>query len=305
MTRPAYDALPPEVRAWADESLGSPVTAWSSEPGGFSPGVAARVSCADGTRAFLKAVSAEVNPVSPGMHRTEAEVTAALPASLGSPRLLSSYDDGTWVALLLEQVDGRPPAVPWRPDELSAALRALDRLAEVPALPGLPSFAERLGDEFSCWQQMAASPPPDLLPWQRDHLDDLLELELAAVEAVAGDRLVHLDARGDNMLVRADGEVVLVDWPWAAAGDPLADLVCFVPSAVLTGAGDPESVLLGSATGRDADPRAVNAILTAFTGLMEHARRKPPPPGIETVRDFQAAQAAVAGEWLCRRTGWA
>jgi aminoglycoside phosphotransferase (APT) family kinase protein len=195
--------------------------------------------------------------------------------------------------------------VPWQPDELAAALRALDRLAEVPALPGLPSFAERLGDEFSRWQQMAEAPPEDLLPWQRDHLDDLLELEVAAVQAVAGDRLVHLDARGDNMLVRADGEVVLVDWPWAAAGDPLADLVCFVPSAVLAGAGDPEALLLGSATGRDADPRAVNAVLAAFTGLMEHARRKPPPPGIETVRDFQAAQAAVAGEWLCRRTGWA
>src|SRR3954462_2312665 len=113
MARPAYDALPSAVRAWADQVLGSPVCTWSSEPGGFSPGVAARVTCADGTRAFLKAVSADANPDSPGMHRTEAKVTAALPPALGSPRLLSSYDDGTWVALLLDQVDGRPPARPW------------------------------------------------------------------------------------------------------------------------------------------------------------------------------------------------
>src|SRR3954454_8104023 len=126
MTRPSYDALPAVVRAWVDEALGSSVVQSSSEHGGFSPGVAARVTCADGTRAFVKAVSAEVNPVSPGMHRTEAKVTAALPAALGSPRRLSSYDDGTWVALLLEQVDGRPPVSPWRPDELAAALRTLD-----------------------------------------------------------------------------------------------------------------------------------------------------------------------------------
>jgi hypothetical protein len=305
MVRPAYDELPGTVRTWADETLGSPVCAWTSEPGGFSPGVAARLTCGDGTRAFLKAVSADVNPVSPGMHRTEASVTEALPPQLGSPRLLASYDDGTWVALLLEQVDGRPPAVPWRPEELTAALRALDRLAEVPALPGLPSFAERLGDEFSCWHEMAAQGlPGDLAAWQREHLEDLLALETAAVDAVAGDRLLHLDARADNMLVRPDGEVVLVDWPWAAAGDPIADLVCFVPSAVLLGAPDPEAVLQGSATGRRADPDAVNAVLAAFTGLMEAARRRPPPPGIETVRAFQAEQARVAGAWLCRRTGW-
>jgi hypothetical protein len=304
MPRPTYDALPSVVRAWADEALGSRVCAWTSEPGGFSPGVAARVTCVDGTLAFLKAVSADVNPVSPGMHRTEAKVTAALPPSLGSPRLLASYDDGTWVALLFEQVDGRPPLSPWQPAELTAALRMLDRLAAVPALPGLPSFAERLGDEFACWHALAQNLPDDLAPWQSAHLADLLELETAAVDVVAGDRLVHLDARGDNMLVRPDGEVVLVDWPWAAAGNPLVDVVCFVPSAVLGGAPDPEAVLQGSVTGRQAEPAAVNAVLAAFTGLMEFSRRKPPPPGIETVRAFQAAQARVAGDWLLRRTGW-
>jgi phosphotransferase family enzyme len=304
MSRPAYDALPADVRAWADHLLGSPVCAWSSESGGFSPGVAARVTCADGRRAFVKAVSAQVNPVSPQMHRTEAKVTAAHPPELGSPALLGMYDDGTWVALLLEQVDGRPPAVPWQPTELAAALRALDRLAAVPALAGLPTFAERLGDEFACWHRLAEDPPEDLLPWQVAHLDDLLALEAAAVQAVEGDRLLHLDARGDNMLVRPDGEVVLVDWPWAAAGNPLVDLVCFVPSAVLNGAPDPEAVLRATASGRSADPAAVDAVLAAFSGLMELSRRKPPPPGIDAVRAFQAAQAEVAGDWLRRRTGW-
>src|SRR4051812_47639811 len=202
MGRPPYDALPTAVRAWADAALGSRVVAWTSEPGGFSPGVAARVTCADGTPAFLKAVSAEANPDSPGMHRTEVKVTAALPPALGSPRLLSSYDDGTWVALLLEQVDGRPPATPWQPHELAAALRALDRLSVEPALPGLPSAADLLGEDFSCWRQMATEPPADLAPWQVRHLDELAAMETAWTDASAGDRLLHLDARGDNMLVR-------------------------------------------------------------------------------------------------------
>jgi aminoglycoside phosphotransferase (APT) family kinase protein len=262
------------------------------------------VTCADGTRAFVKAVSADVNPVSPGMHRTEATVTAALPASLGSPRLLASYDDGTWVALLLEQVDGRPPAVPWRPDELAAALRMLDRLSREPALPGLRTADEVLGEDFTCWRQLAGDPPADLAAWQLAHLDELVALEAGWVEAGAGDRLLHLDARGDNMLVRPDGEIVLVDWPWAAAGDPVLDVIAFLPSAMLDGVDDPERVLQATAAGRAASPDAVTALLVAVVGMMEWACRRPPPPGIDTVRAFQAAQARVAGAWLLRRTGW-
>jgi aminoglycoside phosphotransferase (APT) family kinase protein len=304
MARPAYDALPREVRRWADGALGSPVTAWTSESGGFSPGVAARVTCADGTRAFLKAVSAEVNPVAPGLHRTEARVTAALPPELGSPALLALYDDGTWVALLLEVVDGRPPLLPWQPDELAAALRALDRLADVPALPGLPPVAESLAEEFTGWRTLAVDPPDDLEPWQLRHLDELVALETAWPDAAAGDRLLHLDARDDNMLVTPDGEVVLVDWPWAAVGNPLLDVVGFIPSAMLCGLGDPEAVLAATAAGRTAAPEHVTCLVATFCGLMEDARRRPPPPGIDAVRAFQAAQAGTSGRWLRLRTGW-
>jgi hypothetical protein len=304
MGRPAYDELPTDVRAWAEDVLGSPVRSWTSEPGGFSPGVAARLQCADGTRAFLKAVSAEVNPRSPEMHRTEARVTAALPAALGSPRLLASYDDGTWVGLLLEECRGRPPVTPWQPAELAAALRALDRLAVVPALPGLPTAFEILGDEFTGWRELAGDRPADLAPWQVTHLDELVALEEAWPEAAAGDRLLHLDARGDNMLVRDDGEIVLVDWPWAGAGAPVLDVVGFIPSALINGASDPEALLQATAAGRAASPEAVTALVAAFTGLMERASRRPPPPGIDTVRAFQAAQARAGGGWLLQRTGW-
>src|SRR5687767_6885458 len=104
MGRPTYEALPAAITDWVAEVLGSPVVAAESQSGGFSPGVAARVACADGTRAFVKAVSSEVNPDSPDMHRAEARITALLPPSLGSPTLIGSYDDETWVALLLEEV---------------------------------------------------------------------------------------------------------------------------------------------------------------------------------------------------------
>jgi hypothetical protein len=304
MARPPYDALPDAIRAWVDGALGSPVVTWTSESGGFSPGVAARIRCADGTCAFVKAVSAQANPVTPDMHRTEARVTAALPASLGSPRLLASYDDGTWVALLLEEVDGHAPAVPWAAAELAAALRVLDRLSEIPALPGLPSVFDVLGEEFTGWRSLAAAGCTDLAPWQTEHLQDLIAYETAWPEAAAGDRLLHLDARGDNMLITPDGAAVLVDWPWAAAGNPLLDVVGFIPSAMINGVTDPEAVLAATTAGRSADPEHVTALVVAFAGLMEQARRRPPPPGIDSVRAFQQAQAEATGRWLRLRTGW-
>src|SRR3954466_6975004 len=113
-----YDGLSAGVRGWVDDRLGSRVVSAETQVGGFSPGVAARLICADGTRAFVKAVSAEANPRSPDMHRREARITAALPAAAPAPRLLASYDDDTWVALLLEDVGGAHPQLPWQDAEL-------------------------------------------------------------------------------------------------------------------------------------------------------------------------------------------
>lgn len=304
MPRPHYDALPDLVRDWVDVTLGSPVVSATSEAGGFSPGVAARVGCADGRRAFVKAASGEVNAFTPSLHRREAEVTAALPPSVGAPALLGAYDDGGWVLLLLEQVDGRPPAQPWRQEELAAALDALDRLAEVTAPDVLRPAAEAMAGEFGGWQELAAAPPPDLTPWEARHLDRLAGLEQTWPQAAEGDRLLHLDARGDNMLVGAAGGVVLVDWPWAARGNPVLDVIGFAPSAVLAGAPPSERLLASTSAGRKADAGAVTALLCAFAGLMQASRRRPAPPGMETVRAFQAAQGDVALRWLAERTGW-
>src|SRR4051812_22152047 len=111
--RVAYDALPAPVRGWVATTLGSPVVQARTQPGGFSPGVAARLVCADGSRAFVKAVSAQTNEDSPKLHRREAQVLAALPDDLPVPRLIAAYDEAPWVVLLIEDADGRQPRLPW------------------------------------------------------------------------------------------------------------------------------------------------------------------------------------------------
>ena len=52
--------VPEPVTSWVERELGSQVVEWRSQSGGRSPGTADRLVCADGSRAFLKAVHPRV-----------------------------------------------------------------------------------------------------------------------------------------------------------------------------------------------------------------------------------------------------
>jgi hypothetical protein len=318
--RPQWEQVPAAVRAAVEEVLGFPVVRAESQSGGYSPGVAARVHGPAGEQAFVKAVSSEANPLSPDLHRDEARFTALLPPDHPSPRLLGSYDDGTWVALVLEAVDGRPPSVPWTEPDLEAAVAAVRGQAQVKASPELPTVVETHGPVLTGWRSLRAD-RPCLTAWEDRHLAALAELEPTWEEAASGEDWVHLDSRGDNMLIRPDGTAVLVDWPWSCRGAAVFDAVGFVPSAIRDGAlgvvPEPSAVLqmpwdqLGDACeelfdrfGAPAPADDVTALVCAFAGLMQHVMRQPPPPGIPAVRSFQAEQGHVACAWLARRTGW-
>ncbi|MDP9181309.1 MAG: phosphotransferase, partial [Actinomycetota bacterium] len=232
--RPPWEHVPAPVRAEIEDVLGFPVVRSESQSGGFSPGVAARVHGPDGEQAFVKAVSTDANPATPEMHRDEARFTALLPPNHPSPRLLGSYDDGTWVALVLEAVDGRPPSHPWNEQDLGAAVEAIVRQAGVRAVPELPTVVETHGQELVGWRSIAAE-RPHLTGWEDEHLSALTALEPLWEAAATGDDWLHLDSRGDNMLVRPDGSAVLVDWPWSCRGAAVFDAIGFVPAAVRDG----------------------------------------------------------------------
>jgi aminoglycoside phosphotransferase (APT) family kinase protein len=304
--------MPAALRQAVEAGLGSRVVEAVTQPGGFSPGVAARLVLADGRRAFVKAVGPQPNPESPDLHRAEARVAAALPAAAPAPRLLACYDQDGWVALLFEDIDGVMPRQPWRPDELRRVLAMLTELADVltPAPIDAPPLADQLGEEFRGWRGLAAARDADqdrlawLDPWARRHLDRLVELEAGWPAAVAGTTLLHADLRADNLLLTPT-RVVVVDWPWAATGAAWVDLLFMLPSVGMQGGPDPEAVFADHPVARDADAGAVLSVLAALTGYFLSRARRPAPPGLPTLRAFQAAQGAVALAWLRRRAAWA
>ncbi|MFI2738143.1 phosphotransferase family protein [Streptomyces sp. NPDC018711] len=302
-------AVPPGVRSRVEASLGSPVDHAATQAGGFSPGVAARMRLADGRRVFVKAVGPEPNPDTPGLHRAEARITAALPATAPVPSLLMALDLDGWVVLVLEDVDGRTPAQPWRPDELRRVLAATAELSALldPAPVEAPTVADRFGGKFRGWRQLAAASArgaDDLAwldPWARRHLVRLAEREAGWTAAVAGSALVHGDLRADNVLLTG-GRVVVVDWPWASVGAPWFDVVAMGPSVIMQGAPDAVGLLDGHLRARGADAEDVTTVLVALAGYFLHQSVQPPPPGLPTLRGFQRAQGEAALDWARERT---
>lgn len=305
-----WPQLPARVRAAVEAWLGSPIVAAVTQPGGFSPGVAARLRTAGGRSVFVKAVAPAPNPDAPAFHRREARIVAALPADVPAPRLLWSYDegDGGWVALAYEDVDGRQPALPWRAGELERVLDALARLTRRLTPSPLPAdVAGRAGDSslFSrhWWEQLRRERPAGLDEWSARHLDRLAALEAGAAAAVAGETLLHCDVRADNLLLTPD-RVLVVDWPHARIGAAWVDVVCFAPSVAMQGGPPPEALLRRHPAGSGAAAEPVTAAIVALAGAFTHWSLQPPPPGLPTLRPFQAAQGAVARAWVAERTGW-
>jgi len=66
------------VRAEIERACGAAVVEAMTAPGDFSPGLAARILCANGRRWFVKAASAQVNPDTPRLHRQEAKILGDL-----------------------------------------------------------------------------------------------------------------------------------------------------------------------------------------------------------------------------------
>lgn len=309
MTRLAWHDIPGPVRAQIEDVLGGRVVEAVSQSGGFSPGSADRVVTADGRRAFVKAASPAVNVDTPAIHRREAAITAKLPAAVPAPALLGAVDDGDWIALVLEDVEGRHPATPWQPRELEAVLDTLQLVAavELPVDVPLVEVSDALAGDAAAWRaiDLDALPPMrgGLDTWVRTHFDGLVDAATRGAVDARGDRLVHYDTRADNLLIRQDGTVVLVDWPWGARGAGWFDaLSLLINVRYYEPAADIERTISQHAVFDGMPADAATNVLAGFAGMFLSSSLRPDPPRMPTLRMFQRDQAIVTLDWL--RTRW-
>ncbi|GAB3761051.1 phosphotransferase [Microlunatus parietis] len=309
--RPYLD-LPAEVRAWVDRTLGEPVVEVADKQGGFSPGVAAVVAGASGHSLFIKAVGSAVNPDAIRMYREEQQHSARLPEIDFVPRTVATGEltvgEEQYAISALPAIDAAPPPHPWT---LADANRAFDTVGELGDRLTPSPWPEPTGDElgrfFGGWRNLGGGDPWLADPWIAERAERFAELEAATVERMAGDTLSHTDLRADNLLFGPD-RVWVVDWAAAQNAarwlDPallLADLV--VSRADLGDGGEidvarfaVEHPALGTV------PFEVNwAGVCCLAGALHGFSQRPAPPGLPTIRPWQARCADTMIAW-CRRT---
>lgn len=250
-------------------------------------------------------MSETANPDTHEMHRREARILAAMPTSAPVAHLLWSFDELGWVGLCLEDVDGRHPHEPWTDEDLSLVIAAAKTLAK--NLTPSPIAVERTAAHaflagINGWRIALERNEDRLDPWALRNLPRLAELEARAPAGAEGDTLLQFDTRADNILI-SGGRVFFVDWPAARTGAWWIDLVFMAPSVAMQGGPAPDEFLRRIDVG-DVSSSALDAVISTMAGYFCVHALDPAPPGIPTLRAFQAAQGRRALEWLRERTGW-
>jgi hypothetical protein len=270
-----------------------------SQGGGFTPGFASVLTCADGSRHFVKAASTAAQRMFAASYREEARKLRALPESVPAPRLLWAVDDD-WVVLGLEYVEASAPQRPWRTAELDRSLDALEvvaeRLTPVPEELGLGPVADEFAGWPAYWEEVRALQ-------DRPHADEAAALAAGYADVVDGETVVHTDIRDDNLLLTADGRTLICDWNWPATGAAWLDSLILLIGPRGDGL-DVDAVLASRTLLRDVPPDHVDRLLALLCGYFLKSAREPVPPTSPHIREAQRWQGEVVWDWLAERRGW-
>lgn len=289
--------LPPPVRSAVERRLGSAVVDATSCDAGYTPGLASVVTCADGSRHFLKAASTKAQKVAADAYRIEARRLRTLPPTVPAPRLQWTHESDDWIVLGIEYVEGRAPVRPWTPTDLAACsdmlVAAAAELTPAPGL-GLPTYAEELGSWADLWATRLADLP---------HAAECAALTARIGEVSAGETLVHCDLRDDNLLLGAAGEVWLCDWNWPVRGaawlDSLILLVGPRGDGLDVSAHIATHPLLAAVPVEDVD-----VVLAHLLGYFTAAADLPRVSNSPYLRTVAGWQRDVLFRWLAERRGW-
>jgi len=295
-----WSFLPPVVRRWVEHRLGSPVVDAQSQRSGFTPGLASVLTCADGSRHFVKAASARAQAAFAQSYRDEARQLMVLPPEVAAPPLRWSHEADGWFALETAYVDARAPRRPWQTDELESCLgllaRTAGRLTPVPLGAAPPTLAEETEAWPASWDVLGRR-------WSHPHLSEAAALAARHREVLAGDTLVHGDVRDDNLLLAATGDVQLCDWTWPSRGAAWYDSLALLVGACGDGL-DADAVLTAHPTFDRVPADSVDVALALLAGHDLACAGLRAPPTSPWLRAHQRWQGTAAWAWLCRRRGW-
>lgn len=267
-TRIDWPDLPAPARAAVEENIGR-ISAFRTVGAGLNSEVAAVLDTVNG-RVFLKGVPLARKTLAACQQR-EAAVNPFVLAV--TPALLWSGEAEGWSLLAFEYVESRH--ADYRPgsSDLDAIVEVLNRLHKV-AAPDLPEV-RRAEQRWRSWG-----------------VDE-------DVTFFAGDRLLHTDFAGHNLLVGTDdGAAWTIDWAWATAGAPFIDPACLIIRLIDAGhtPKGAESWAQRCDAWVGAEPRAVDAFAEACVRMWGEIATNGPV-------EWTQSMARSADEWAAYRRG--
>jgi hypothetical protein len=97
---------------------------------------------------------------------------------------------------------------------------------------------------------------------------------------------------------------VLVDWAWACRGAPWLDSLVLAMDFTVKGGPDPEAFLERNPVTADVPSEHLAALLWCLVGVWSERARRPGPPGLPTIRSWQAHCAEKTYGWLDGSSWW-
>jgi hypothetical protein len=242
----------------------------------------------DRRTAFVKVGA---NELTAGWTRTEYQTYQSLRGWF-LPEVLGFDDDGSRPVLALEDLSEADWPPPWTDERVA---QVLDALAAIAGTSPPDHLQSQLPDDGIDWRTVDADPGPFLAlglcsaPWLENVLPELITA--AAAAPLAGDALVHLDIRSDNLCFR-DRRAVVIDWNHACLANSDLDIAFWLPSLEAEGGPPPDDIL----------PDAPG--LAAWVAGYFCARAgEAPIPDAPHVRELQLRQSRTALPWAARALG--
>ncbi|MFF5265401.1 phosphotransferase [Actinomadura viridis] len=196
--RSDWTDLPEQLRAEIEARTG-PITGIDPAPTGNHADIASTLHTPGG-RIFVKAARKLPDKDGPEVMSLRREATVNPHVGEFAPRLLWTTEDGGWLALAFEHVDGRhADFTPGSPD-LEILAKTVQALQATPCPDVVRMLVERR------WQSVA---------------DD--------VSPMAGDALLHTDLNDNNLLITPDGRAYVVDWAFTGRGAAWVELGLLIP----------------------------------------------------------------------------
>lgn len=300
MARIDWAQLPSDLRERIERLSGSEVREAQTQAGGFSAGVASRVSFVDGQRLFVKAVP-KTSRGTFDLYVREAEVLRTIPRDLPAAHLVDAFTQNEWAVLVIADVEGHHPRRSASSADTVQVLDSIAALTSVKTDSDLPWFADELAEDALSWRRLEAEGLMETTtPWCTENFMFLRTAAERVTSVVAGERLIHGDLRADNILIDSSGRARLLDWPWAAKGAGWEDaLLYLLDLRVEDSTADIDPLLDHPVFGASRLDDHV-ALLSAIAGNWFEKCRLPAPPGMTTLRDFQRREAIAAVDWIAQ-----